>query len=280
VPIAADSARCTSRIRNRTAARLLRGKRAARARLSLLLALLTIGAVIGDGRSLGPPLTEPLAMAQAAPSFHGMLRYRDSSRWGQAVSLAVAQWNAANVGVTFKLATGTGCGEVCIVSNPSAIADAASHDTPSSRRAAFTSHVGIRPGEQVTITLGTPPPDPLAPSGADVRLIVHELGHALGVTHDGASCSVMNRDPQWLPDCHRVGWFVSNGRAMCGPTLRDARRAAHIWDGRGAAFDRYCTAATSRDEGREQTEYVRQNIAQITDRALLNVEEPTLNRPG
>lgn len=278
--IAADSARCRSRIRNRTAARVLRGKRAARARLSLLLALLTIGAVIGDGRKLGPPLTEPLAMAQAASSFHGVLRYRDSSGWGHAVSLAVAQWNAANVGVTFKPATGTGCGEVCIVSNPSAIADAASHDPPTSRRVAFISHVGIMPGEHVTITLGTPPPDLLAPSGSDVRLIVHELGHALGLTHDAASCSVMNRDSQVLPDCHRVGWFVSNGRAMCGPTLRDARRAAHIWGGRGAAFDPYATGATSLDKGREQTEYVRQNIAQITDRALLNVDERTLNRPG
>src|SRR5262249_7338342 len=153
--------------------------------------------------------SEPLAVAQAAPGLHRVLRYRDSSGWGQAVSLAVAQWNAANVGVTFRPATGTGCGEGCIASNPSAIAAAAFDDPPTSRRVAFTSQLGIRPGEQVTITLGTPPPDALAPSGADIRLVVHELGHVLGLTHNAGPCSVMNREPQLLPGCRRVGWFVS-----------------------------------------------------------------------
>jgi hypothetical protein len=225
-------------------------------------------------------LTQPLALAHAAADFHGVLRYRDSSGWGQAVSLAVAQWNAANVGVTFKPATGTGCGEVCIVSNPSAVDDTGSHNPAARWRVAFISQVGIAPGEQATITLGTPPAGPLARSGANVRLIMHELGHALGLTHDAAPCTVMNSDPRLLPDCHRVGWFVSNGMAMCGPTLRDARRASRIWGGRGAALNPRCTRATTLDMGREQTEYVRQNIARIMDRALRNLDARIVDRPG
>ena len=47
----------------------------------------------------------------------------------------------------------------------------------------------------MTITLGEPPADPSAPSGADVRLVIHKLGHALGLHHDRAPCTVMNRDP-------------------------------------------------------------------------------------
>ena len=81
----------------------------------------------------------------------------------------------------------------------------------------------------------------------------------------------MNSDAQWLPDCHRLGWFVSNGKAMCGPTLGDVRRAQGIW-GKPAAPDPYCTAATTLDERRERTEYVRQNIAQISARRLLSVD--------
>ena len=104
-----------------------------RARLGLFLAVFVVVAVIGDGRGLGPSLTGPLAIARTASSFHGVLFYRDSSGWGQAVRLAVAQWNAANVGVTFKPATATGCGEVCIVSSPDAIDAAAAQRRPNPR---------------------------------------------------------------------------------------------------------------------------------------------------
>ena len=225
---------------------------------------------------MGSEVAKAPAVAHNAPaaaaSFHGVLRYHDSSGWGPAVSLAVAQWNAAHIGVAFKPATDARCGEVCIVSDQFAIDNAASGAWPTSRPAAFASRVGIDPGERVTITLGNPPADRLATSGADVRLVVHELGHVLGLTHDATSCSVMNPDPEVLPGCHRVGWFVSSGEAMCGPAPQDVRRAARIWHGKPAAFDPYCIAATSRDGGREQTEYVRRNITHITYCALVNAE--------
>jgi hypothetical protein len=203
--------------------------------------------------------------------FQGVLGYRDSSGWGRAVTLAVAQWNAASVGVKFKPAIGPGCGDICIDSSPEAIDEVAGREPGRPEPAGLASSIGINPGERVTITLGAPPAAPLAPSGADIRLVIHELGHVLGLTHDTAACSVMNPDPQFLPECHRVGWFVSHGRAICGPARRDIRRAAHIWHGTpGPPSDPYCVTATSLDSGREETEYVRRHVGQITARALRN----------
>jgi hypothetical protein len=213
----------------------------------------------------------------AASSFHGVLRYYDSSRWGLAVTLGLAQWNAAHIGVRFKRATDAEGADVLVVSDQPALDHVGSRNSPGP--AAFASRVGIQPGERVTITLGNPPADRLAPSGADVRLVVHELGHVLGLTHDNRPCSVMNSDAPMLSGCRRVGWFVSSGKAMCGPAPQDVRRAARIWRGKPAVFDAYCTAATPLDEGREQTEYVRRNLAYISARALWNADRSNGDRP-
>ena len=87
----------------------------------------------------------------AAASFHGVLRYHDSSRWGRAITLALAQWNAAHIGVTFKPSTDADGADVLIVSDQS---------TLNRVRTAMASRVGIQPGEPVTITLGNRPRSP------------------------------------------------------------------------------------------------------------------------
>jgi Matrixin len=246
----------------------------------ILVVLFIVGWLMLGGAQMSTHQIKTPAVTQnppaaAAASFHGVLRYHDSSRWSRTITLALAQWNAAHIGVTFKPSTDAEGADVLIVSDQSTLNGVRTRNSPSP--AAMASRIGIQPGEPVTITLGNPPAFP--PSGADVRLVVHELGHVLGLSHTRTPCAVMNSEAQWLPDCHRLGWFVSNGKAMCGPTLGDIRRAQGIWRGKPAAPDPYCTAATTLDEGRERTEYVRQNIAQITARALLGVDHERTSRP-
>jgi hypothetical protein len=92
-----------------------------------------------------------------APNFHGLFRYYDSSQWGPAVRLAVSQWTAAHVGVTFKSATDVRDADIRIVSSQSAVDKVAPGST------AFVSRIGIKPGQRATITLGEPAADPGPP---------------------------------------------------------------------------------------------------------------------
>jgi hypothetical protein len=249
VRTATHSARSTSQLSEADGGTFALGHRAMLVTTIIILVVLfiigwlTVGGAQMSTHQIKAPAVTQNPPAAAAASFHGVLRYHDSSRWGRAITLALAQWNAAHIGVTFKPSTDAEGADVLIVSDQS---------TLNAVRTAMASRIGIQPGEPVTITLGNPPAFP--PSGADVRLVVHELGHVLGLSHSRTPCAVMNSDAQWLPDCHQVGWFVSNGKAMCGPALGDVRRAQGIWGGKPAAPDPYCTAATTLDEGRERTE--------------------------
>src|SRR5262249_22303975 len=138
-----------------------------------MLGSLTVLAVQMPADLINPPAATNSAPMAAAASFHGVLRYYDSSGWRPAIGLAFAQWNAAHVGVTFKPSNDPGRADVTIVSDQSALAHVRTREPPGP--VAFASRIGVEPGERVTITLGHPPAYPYVPSGADVRLVVHEI---------------------------------------------------------------------------------------------------------
>ncbi len=267
VRTATHSARSTSQLSEADGGAFALGHRAMPVTTIIILVVLfivgwlTVGGAQMSTHQIKTPAVTQNPPAAAAASFHGVLRYHDSSRWGRAITLALAQWNAAHIGVTFKPSTDAEGADVLIVSDQS---------TLNSVRTAMASRIGIQPGEPVTITLGNPPAFP--PSGADVRLVVHELGHVLGLSHSRTPCAVMNSDAQWLPDCHRLGWFVSNGKAMCGPTLGDVRRAQGIWGGNPPRLTRTAPPPRRLMRAASGLSTCGRNIPQITARALLSVD--------
>ena len=73
------------------------------------------------------------------------------------------------------------------------------------------------------------------PNPKDVQLVVHELGHVLGLRPRREHCKVMN--PKLAGDCDPI---LSGGEWLCGPLQRDLEKAARVYGVRPAAVDPYC----------------------------------------
>jgi hypothetical protein len=163
---------------------------------------------------------------------NGEVRVYDGSGWNHAVPLGMRQWNAAELGVRFVPVDRREDADVVIVEDDERVRARCDN-----RCAAYTTRIGFRQGAVPTEILL--PVRMLSetgqPSIKDVQLVVHELGHVLGLRHRNLHCKVMN--PDLARDCKPMlgdaGW-------LCGPLDLDLRKAASLYHVRPAWVDPYC----------------------------------------
>ncbi len=171
----------------------------------------------------------------AAPSGRwpaGDIRIHDTSGWTRAIQLAIRQWNSAGLGVRFVPVAGRERADVVVAADEERVRRRCAETC-----AAFVTRIGYRAGaEPSELVLGERRHNERKlPSLKDVQLVVHELGHVLGLRHRDLDCKVMN--PELARDCAPLlaaeGW-------LCGPLERDLAKAATLYDVRPNAVDPHC----------------------------------------
>jgi hypothetical protein len=173
-----------------------------------------------------------------------VVRVSDRSGWGATVVRAVEQWNAAEVGVRFELVGDGEPADVHVVADPARLrrfCEPRGCD-------AFSSTVGPSRHRRTDVVLDEPSGyEHRSPTAGDVRLVVHELGHTLGLDHaDGPErCAVMLPDVALAGCGARGGRSGAEGRPVCGPFASDVRTAAALYGGPGVPRE-YCVAPLSR----------------------------------
>jgi hypothetical protein len=171
-----------------------------------------------------------------------VVRVADRSGWDATVERAVDQWNAANVSIRFELVGPRAAADVHVVADRARLMRfCESRDCD-----AFASTVGPSASVRTDIVLDEPVGhERHSPTASDVRLVVHELGHTLGLRHAARErCAVMLPDVT-LAGCAAPGSWTGEGRPVCGPFDPDVREAVALYGGRGVPRE-HCVVPLSR----------------------------------
>lgn len=156
-----------------------------------------------------------------------VIRYHDPSR-SAAVDAAAGQWNDAGLGVRFQRTPDRDRADVLVVASPEQVADHC--EVQPSRCPAVTSHAGFirreTPSEVWVLDDASRQREP-----RQVRIMVHEFGHVLGLDHRAGTCTVMH--PLLNDPAGRCGETETGTRPVCGPWPSDIEQAALLYGRRG-----------------------------------------------
>jgi hypothetical protein len=155
----------------------------------------------------------------------GTLSYFDASGSGATVATAAAGWNRSGVHIRLRPAADRAHADVVFVADGERLLAACGR-----RCLGLSSTIGHPRGGRATVTLN--PSITGSPTALSVWVVMHELGHVLGLRHRKGSCSLMNAHA-FDDSCT----FSRSPRAAdtlpCGPAAGDAAAAARLY-GRAA----------------------------------------------
>jgi hypothetical protein len=157
-----------------------------------------------------------LAHAGHSAPWAGEIRVYNPTGWQQSVREAADAWNRTGVTPRFVFVHDPRHAQVTVTASTPAV-DGRCDETY--RCVAYSR----RGGGRGTIWLPTQE-GPEERSDTMVRLIVHELGHVLGLSHETHDCARMNTD---------TGARLC-GRYACGPLRHDTLAAERLYGGRTA----------------------------------------------
>ncbi|MGZ8701628.1 MAG: matrixin family metalloprotease [Gaiellaceae bacterium] len=204
--------------------RLINETRLLRSRRALTVAALAL---------LSGILLVPSATSAASPYGHLQITYRNKSTYVWQVNEAFAVWNRAGTPFRFVPARSGRPADITITQKPYI----------GSPKSAIAGYGGI--GFVLLSNNGMK--SPKAYHTVRVRIVAHEIGHALGLGHTANRCALMygaGDFPKSRP-CSIVDkqW---DGRQPCGPRDPDIQALARLWrfKPRAVAWRGYCTVPT------------------------------------
>jgi hypothetical protein len=203
--------------------RLIHQARPLRRRRTLSVAICALAAI----------LLAPLASAATSPYGHLRITYKNKSTYVWQVNEAFASWNRAGTPFRFVPARPGKRADITVTQKRYI-------GSPSSSIAGFGG-IGFVQLSKARLK------SPKGFHNGQVRIVAHEIGHALGLDHLPSRCGIMYSpiDYPRSPACGIVEtrW---DARQHCGPRAPDIKALARLWHfkPRAVAWRGYCTTPT------------------------------------